>query len=84
VGRLEASGRLEAQVQGFSLWQGASPGERLREQLAPEALSNNVDQPIIGLPQVMYRSDIRVLDLDRLADALPQHGERERERRWGA
>ena len=38
----------------------------------------------MGLPQVMDRSDIRVLDLDRLADALPQHGERDRERRFGA
>src|SRR5439155_24080548 len=47
----------------------------LRQQLAREGLAHHVDQPIVSLAQFMDRSNIRMLDLDRVAAALPQQSE---------
>ena len=76
--RLQAGRHLQAEIQGLRARQGAPPVERLRQQFAREALGHRVDQPIVSLAQLMDRGDIRMLDLDRVPEALPQQGECDR------
>jgi hypothetical protein len=72
---------LQAEVQGIFNWEGAAPVQRLRQQLARQTRSYQVDQTIGSLAQLLDSSNVEMPDSGSMTETFPQELERDRIRR---
>jgi hypothetical protein len=68
---------LQAEVQGVFNWEGATPLQRLRKQLARQTRSYQVDQTIGSLAQLLDRGNIEMPDSGSMTETFPQELERD-------